>query len=265
MTSTSRSSAKAANSSNSSRTGIHRRSSALWQRAVTTGGAGKWRLIPGVDAVARTLDGNVVYTGFVGPSLSTLAERMAVPGAMRIALPAGADPARIAGGLDPGSPPGCRCEQGRRRSTRSAPCSCSACRAWRGCSAVQNAFALGATRVVGADRRPRAGGHSRRDVRTLTGDGGRRRLLARALGDAAEARSRFRLGRPAEATSRPSPDTAWTMTPPTSPTSRSAPRPDRKPHYPHRCCAAAASASQEAGPDPASSPASWRSYRAICS
>jgi len=57
-------------------------------------------LIPGVDAVARTADGTLLYTGFIEAPYGTLAERMAIPGGM--GLPAGVDPAAVAGGLNPG-------------------------------------------------------------------------------------------------------------------------------------------------------------------
>src|SRR5262245_24086333 len=66
------------------------------------GSTGTWPLIPGADAVARTRTGALVYTGYVEPPYGTLAERMAVPVAMQLQLPPGADPARIAGGLNPG-------------------------------------------------------------------------------------------------------------------------------------------------------------------
>jgi len=66
------------------------------------GSSGMYPMIPGVDAVARTADGGLVYTGFVQFPYGTLAERMAVPATMKLPLPDGAEPARVAGGLNPG-------------------------------------------------------------------------------------------------------------------------------------------------------------------
>jgi hypothetical protein len=66
------------------------------------GSTGACPLIPGVEAVARTADGVLAYTGYVQAPYGTLAERMAVPAGLRLPLPGGADPAQIAGGLNPG-------------------------------------------------------------------------------------------------------------------------------------------------------------------
>lgn len=41
------------------------------------GSSGIWPQIPGVDAVARTADGELVYTGYVQAPFGTLAERLA--------------------------------------------------------------------------------------------------------------------------------------------------------------------------------------------
>ena len=54
------------------------------------GSAGKWPHVPGVDAVARTPAGDLVYTGFIQPPYGTLADRMAAPVAVRFPLPSGA-------------------------------------------------------------------------------------------------------------------------------------------------------------------------------
>ncbi|XKK39727.1 hypothetical protein HFP72_02280 [Nocardiopsis sp. ARC36] len=47
-------------------------------------------LVPGVDAVARTAGGSLVYTGFARAPWGTMAERMVTP--FELELPAGADP-----------------------------------------------------------------------------------------------------------------------------------------------------------------------------
>ena len=66
------------------------------------GSAGKYPLVPGVDAVARIADGTLVYTGYIQPPYGTLAERMAIPAATQFVLPEGAQPERVAGGINPG-------------------------------------------------------------------------------------------------------------------------------------------------------------------
>lgn len=64
------------------------------------GSASAWPQVPGVDAVARTQDGALVYTGFAEHPYGTMAERIAVP--MVLPLPAGADPVQVAAALNPG-------------------------------------------------------------------------------------------------------------------------------------------------------------------
>lgn len=66
------------------------------------GSSGRWPLIPGVDAVVRSADGVLAYSGFPEPPYGTLAERISVPSFLWVPIPEGADPARIAGGLNPG-------------------------------------------------------------------------------------------------------------------------------------------------------------------
>lgn len=53
---------------------------------------GEFPLVPGVDAVARTADGTLVYTGDVGEPWGTFAERKTVT--LALPLPDGADPSR---------------------------------------------------------------------------------------------------------------------------------------------------------------------------
>jgi NADPH:quinone reductase-like Zn-dependent oxidoreductase len=57
-------------------------------------------LVPGVDAVARTGDGRLVYTGFTRAPWGTMAERLVTP--FELELPAGADPLEVAAGMNPG-------------------------------------------------------------------------------------------------------------------------------------------------------------------
>jgi NADPH:quinone reductase-like Zn-dependent oxidoreductase len=56
-------------------------------------------LVPGVDAVARSEDGRLVYTGFARAPWGTMAERMVTP--FEAELPAGADPLAVAAGMNP--------------------------------------------------------------------------------------------------------------------------------------------------------------------
>ncbi len=58
--------------------------------------------IPGLNAVARTAAGPLVFTSAGPPPYGTFAERFASPAAMRFPLPDGAPPAAIAAGINPG-------------------------------------------------------------------------------------------------------------------------------------------------------------------
>lgn len=64
--------------------------------------SGTWPAVPGVDAVARTSDGRLVYTGFVDAPWGTIAQRMAVPAAFGTEIPTGTDPLAVAAGCNPG-------------------------------------------------------------------------------------------------------------------------------------------------------------------
>jgi NADPH:quinone reductase-like Zn-dependent oxidoreductase len=59
-------------------------------------------VIPGLNAVARTDAGQLVFTASGPPPYGTLAERFASPGGMRFAVPAGAQPEAVAAGVNPG-------------------------------------------------------------------------------------------------------------------------------------------------------------------
>ncbi len=117
-------------------------------------------LIPGVDAVARTADGTLRYTGYIQAPYGTLAERMAVPGGMP--LPAGAEPAAVAGGLNPGlsswMPLLAHRDQARAAGEADPPAGglgtvvILGVTGMAGLLAVQNARILGAARIIGAGR-----------------------------------------------------------------------------------------------------------------
>ena len=118
------------------------------------GSTGTWPLIPGVDAVARTAEGTLVYTGFVEAPYGTLAERMAVPATLRQPLPGSAGPAQIAAGLNPGlaswMPLRSRLDEAGTPGTVVV----LGVTGMAGMLAVQNARLLGASRVIGAGRNP---------------------------------------------------------------------------------------------------------------
>jgi NADPH:quinone reductase-like Zn-dependent oxidoreductase len=86
---------------------------------------GGYPLIPGVDAVARTTEGALIYTGNVAAPYGTMAERIAVPHAFHFELPAGTGRRpRSLGRRDPrgprggGAEPGARLRLGRARRDR---------------------------------------------------------------------------------------------------------------------------------------------------
>ena len=66
------------------------------------GSAATWPAVAGVDAVARTADDVLVYTGGVEPPWGTMAERIAAPDQFAVPLPDHADPLAVASGLNPG-------------------------------------------------------------------------------------------------------------------------------------------------------------------
>lgn len=132
-------------------TGIHPIVRSL-ARGTHYGSAGSYPMIPGVDAVASTADGTLIYTGYVRAPYGTIAERMAVPAGMRFELPDGADPNAIAAGLNPGlaswMPLRARTDEVGRLGTVLI----LGATGMAGLLAVQNAFAIGADRVVACGR-----------------------------------------------------------------------------------------------------------------
>ena len=214
-------------------------------------GPGRW--FPGVDAVARTDDGRLVYTGFTEHPYGTFAERMSVP--MTLPLPDGADPVQIAGGLNPGLSSWLPLRARRRPTARLGTVLVLGATGVAGTIAVQNALALGAEHVVAVGRNRRGAGSTgpgERDHRSA--DRPRRRRLPRSLrrGD------RRRSGRPSCSTSsgadrpsspsRPSPAPGWTRTSAAACTSRSARPPARPRRSRPRCCGAPRSRSGDRGP-----------------
>ena len=116
------------------------------------GSTGAWPLIPGVDAVARTVDGDLIFTGFVQAPYGTLAERMAIPGAMRFSLPSGADPIAVAAGMNPGLSSWMPLKTRTGEIGALGTVLILGATGMAGLLAVQNARVLGAEHVVGAGR-----------------------------------------------------------------------------------------------------------------
>jgi NADPH:quinone reductase-like Zn-dependent oxidoreductase len=118
------------------------------------GSTDAWPLIPGVDAVARTSDGALIYTGFIRPPYGTLAERMAIPSAMRFALPPGSDAVKIAAGLNPGMASWLLLKARAGEVDALGTVLILGVTGMAGTLAVRNANVLGAARVVGVGRNP---------------------------------------------------------------------------------------------------------------
>jgi NADPH:quinone reductase-like Zn-dependent oxidoreductase len=116
------------------------------------GSSGQWPLVPGVDAVVRSAEGVLAYNGFPQPPYGTLAERISVPSFLWIPLPEGADPARVAGGVNPGLSSWLPLQARRTELGRLDNVLILGVAGMAGLLAVQNARILGATRVAGAGR-----------------------------------------------------------------------------------------------------------------
>lgn len=115
---------------------------------------GSLPLIPGIDAVGRTPEGDLLY--FVAPdtALGTMAEQAVVDRRRAITLPAGIDPAAVAAAMNPGmsSWVALRRRVGFRPGGSVLVLGATGN---AGQLAVQIARHLGAARVIGAGRDPR--------------------------------------------------------------------------------------------------------------
>ncbi|QDZ15049.1 quinone oxidoreductase family protein [Humibacter ginsenosidimutans] len=151
------------------------------------GSQAAWPLIPGVDAVARTADGTLLYTGYVTAPYGTIAERMAVPAGLRLPLPAGADPVQVAAAMNPGLSSWMPLVTRKNELGSLGTVLVLGVTGTAGLLAVQNALALGADRVIGAGRnaeRLRAAGERGAQTVALTGDrAADSAALRTALGD----------------------------------------------------------------------------------
>ena len=144
-------------------------------------------VIPGLNAVARAADGELVFTSSGPPPFGTFAERIASPDAMRFPLPEGARPEAVAAGVNPGMASWLPLQARLAETGQLGTVLVLGVTGMSGYLAAQNAPLLGAARVVGAGRSKE--GLSRAadagaDVVALTGDGGAdAAALAEVLGE----------------------------------------------------------------------------------
>jgi NADPH:quinone reductase-like Zn-dependent oxidoreductase len=113
---------------------------------------GAFPVIPGLNAVARTAGGELVFTSSGKPPYGTFAERIASPGAMRFPLPAGASPEAVAAGVNPGMASWLPLKARLAEAGRLGTVLVLGVTGMSGFLAAQNARLLGAARVVGAGR-----------------------------------------------------------------------------------------------------------------
>jgi NADPH:quinone reductase-like Zn-dependent oxidoreductase len=116
------------------------------------GSGGPYPLIPGLNAVARTADGQLVFTSSAPPPYGTFSELIASPDAMRFPVPAGAQPEAVAAGVNPGMASWLPLKARQAAAGKLATVLVLGVTGMSGFLAVQNARLLGAGRVVGAGR-----------------------------------------------------------------------------------------------------------------
>ncbi|MFT4220245.1 MAG: hypothetical protein QM611_06980 [Microbacterium sp.] len=114
------------------------------------GSTGEYPLVVGVDAVARTADGTLVYTGGTRAPWGTMAERIVTP--FDIRLPDGADPYAIAAGMNPGMSGFMPLTRHLERRGELGTVLVVGATGVAGRMAVQAALALGAAGVIAAGR-----------------------------------------------------------------------------------------------------------------
>jgi NADPH:quinone reductase-like Zn-dependent oxidoreductase len=160
-------------------------------RSVATGRhygrGGVFPVIPGLNAVARTAGGDLVFTGSGEPPYGTFAERIASPDAMRFPLPDGARPEAVAAGVNPGMASWLPLTARRAEAGKLGAVLVLGVTGMSGFLAAQNARLLGAARVVGAGRsQPGLERAAAAGAQTLALTGDRdadAAVLAQALGD----------------------------------------------------------------------------------
>jgi len=129
-------------------------------RSVATGrhyGSGQaYPLVPGLNAVARTADGHLVFTSSAPPPYGTFAQRIASPDAMRFPLPDARRPEAVAeavaAGINPGMASWLPLKARQASAGKLGTVLVLGVTGMSGFLAAQNAALLGAARVVGAGR-----------------------------------------------------------------------------------------------------------------
>ena len=116
------------------------------------GGTGMFPAIPGLNAVARTAGGELVFTSSGPPPHGTFAERIASPDAMRFPLPHGAQAEAVAAGVNPGMASWLPLQARQAEAGKLGTVLVLGVTGMSGFLAAQNARLLGAPRVVGAGR-----------------------------------------------------------------------------------------------------------------
>jgi NADPH:quinone reductase-like Zn-dependent oxidoreductase len=116
------------------------------------GSDGAYPLIPGLNAVARTADGQLVFTSSAPPPHGTFAQRIASPDAMRFPVPDGARPEAVAAGINPGLASWLPLKARQAAAGTLTTVLVLGVTGMSGLLAAQNARLLGAARVVGAGR-----------------------------------------------------------------------------------------------------------------
>jgi NADPH:quinone reductase-like Zn-dependent oxidoreductase len=109
-------------------------------------------VIPGLNAVARTAGGDLVFTASGEPPYGTFAERIASPDAMRFPLPEGAQPEAVAAGVNPGMASWLPLMARQDETGKLGTVLVLGVTGISGFLAAQNARLLGAARVVGTGR-----------------------------------------------------------------------------------------------------------------
>ncbi|MFB9475327.1 hypothetical protein ACFFR3_38060 [Nonomuraea salmonea] len=107
-------------------------------------------LVPGVDAVARTEDGRLVYTGLPRGPWGTMAESMVTP--FEVEVPEGADPLAVAAGMNPASAGWMPLAAHREETGGLGTVLVLGATGMSGGLAVRAAVALGAKQVIAAGR-----------------------------------------------------------------------------------------------------------------
>jgi NADPH:quinone reductase-like Zn-dependent oxidoreductase len=118
------------------------------------GSAGTFPVIPGLNAVARTAAGGLVFTASAKPPYGTFAERIASPAALRFPLPDGASPEAVAAGVNPGVASWLPLTARQAEAGPLGTVLVLGVTGMSGFLAAQNARLLGARRVIGAGRSP---------------------------------------------------------------------------------------------------------------